>query len=118
MVGIPEAPLIRVRGLSTRFGSELIHDNLDLDVMRGEVMGVVGGSRSGKSVLLRAILGLAKPIAGTVEMFGEITIGLDDARCRGLETRFGVLSQEGALFSSLTVAENVEPRSRNTPTFR
>jgi phospholipid/cholesterol/gamma-HCH transport system ATP-binding protein len=98
---------ISIRGLVTRFGAQVVHDGLDLDVMRGEVLGVVGGSGSGKSVLLRTVVGLNRPAAGRIEVLGQDTQGLDDAAWRRLESRWGVLFQSGALFSSLTVADNV-----------
>ena len=71
--------MIRVRGLVTRFGAQTIHDGLDLDVRRGEVLGVVGGSGTGKSVLLQAIIGLIRPAAGTIEVLGDDTATLNDA---------------------------------------
>lgn len=101
-------PIIRVRGLITRFGDQVVHDGIDLDVRRGEVLGVVGGSGSGKSVLLRTIVGLNHPAAGQIEVLGRNIHGLSDAEWRALESRWGVLFQSGALFSSLTVAENVK----------
>jgi phospholipid/cholesterol/gamma-HCH transport system ATP-binding protein len=101
-------PIIRVRGLVTRFGSQTIHDGLDLDVMRGEVLGVVGGSGSGKTVLLRTIIGLDKPAAGSVEVLGHDVLDMPDTERQTLEKRCGVLFQDGALFSSMTVAENIE----------
>jgi phospholipid/cholesterol/gamma-HCH transport system ATP-binding protein len=101
-------PVIRVCGLVNRFGSQTVHDGLDLDVMRGEVLGIVGASGSGKSVLLRTIIGLNKPAAGSVEVFGQDVLHLPDEKLRELEKRWGVLFQDGALFSSLTVAENIE----------
>ncbi|PWC52346.1 ABC transporter ATP-binding protein [Azospirillum sp. TSO22-1] len=100
-------PVIRVRGLVTRFGAQTIHDGLDLDVERGEVLGVVGGSGTGKSVLMKEILGLIRPAAGAIEMLGRDTGSLDDRERTELQARTGVLFQDGALFSSLTVAENV-----------
>jgi len=100
--------VIRIRGLVTRFGVQTVHAGLDLDVMRGEVLGVVGGSGSGKSVLLRTIIGLNKPVAGTVEVFGHDVLHLSDPELRALEKRWGVVFQEGALFSSLSVAENIK----------
>ncbi len=100
-------PVIRVRGLRTRFGAQIVHDGLDLDVLRGEVLGVVGGSGSGKSVLLRTIIGLNRQTAGTIEVLGRDTATLDREGMKALRTRWGVLFQDGALFSSLTVAENV-----------
>ena len=101
-------PLIRVRGLVNRFGNETVHENLDLDVRRGEVLGIVGGSGSGKSVLLRTVVGLNRPVAGKIEVFGSDVLAASDAERRELEKRWGVLFQDGALFSSLTVAQNVE----------
>jgi phospholipid/cholesterol/gamma-HCH transport system ATP-binding protein len=100
-------PVIRVRGLRTQFGTQVVHDGLDLDVRRGEVLGVVGGSGSGKSVLLKVIIGLQAPTAGTVEVLGRDTSHLGEAEWRALQARWGVLFQDGALFSSMTVAENV-----------
>lgn len=102
------APIIRVRGLVNRFGRETVHDGLDLEVRRGEVLGVVGGSGSGKSVLLRTIVGLNRPAGGKVEVFGRDVLALGDRARRELERHWGVLFQDGALFSSLTVAQNIE----------
>ena len=101
------APIIRVRGLTTRVGGRVLHENLDLDLYRGEVLGVVGGSGSGKSMLLRSIVGLDRPVAGEVGVYGEDVYALDEDRLRVLESRWGVLFQDGALFSSLTVAQNI-----------
>jgi phospholipid/cholesterol/gamma-HCH transport system ATP-binding protein len=101
-------PIIRVRGLVNRFGAEMVHDGLDLDVHRGEVLGIVGGSGSGKSVLLRTIVGLNRPVAGKVEIFGRDLLAMSDQQKRAIENRWGVLFQDGALFSSLTVAQNIE----------
>ncbi|NKI33699.1 ATP-binding cassette domain-containing protein [Wenzhouxiangella sp. XN79A] len=100
-------PVIRVRGLVNRFGADLVHDGLDLDVPRGEILGVVGGSGTGKSVLMRSILGLRRPTGGRIEVFGE---RLDDPEIaqQRMARRAGVLFQDGALFSSLSVIENVE----------
>jgi phospholipid/cholesterol/gamma-HCH transport system ATP-binding protein len=99
--------IIEVRQLVNRFGTQTVHQNLDLDLYRGEVLGVVGGSGTGKSVLLRSILGLRHANAGTVRVFGEELLSLPPERRSQLERRFGVLYQRGALFSSLTVTENV-----------
>lgn len=99
--------VIRVRGLSNRFGTHVVHEDLDLDIRRGEILGVVGGSGTGKSVLLRSIVGLKRPDAGRVEMFGEDLTALPARRRSELERRFGVLFQRGALFSSLDLQENV-----------
>ena len=96
-VSKPE-PVIQVRGLCNRFGTHVVHENLDLDVYRGEILGVVGGSGSGKSVMLRSIAGLRKPDAGEVRILGKST---------GVARNIGVLFQRGALFSSLTVQENI-----------
>jgi phospholipid/cholesterol/gamma-HCH transport system ATP-binding protein len=101
-------PVISIRGLVNRFGEQVVHDGLDLDVYRGEVLGVVGGSGTGKSVLLRTIVGLNRPAAGQIKVLGQDTRQLDDEAWRRLESRWGVLFQSGALFSSLTVAENVQ----------
>jgi phospholipid/cholesterol/gamma-HCH transport system ATP-binding protein len=99
---------IRIRGLRTAFGKQVIHDGLDLDVRRGEVIGVVGGSGTGKSVLLRTIVGLNKPTAGTIEVLDRPVTGASREEMLELEKRWGVLFQDGALFSSLTVEENIE----------
>lgn len=103
-----EDVVIRVRGLVNRFGDQTIHQDLDLDVRRGEIIGVVGGSGTGKSVLMRSIIGLQTPQAGTIEVFGDDVTHLDAAAAKELRRGWGVLFQEGALFSSLTVAENIE----------
>jgi len=99
---------IRVRGLRTQFGDQVIHDNLDLDVRRGEVIGVVGGSGTGKSVLLRTIVGLNRPAAGSIEVLDRPVTGASRTQMLELERCWGVLFQDGALFSSLTVDENIE----------
>jgi len=99
--------IIRVRGLCNRFGAHVVHQHLDLDVLRGEILGVVGSSGTGKSVLLRTIIGLQQPAAGSVQVLGRHLLALDPAKRRVLERQFGVLFQGGALFSSLTVLENV-----------
>jgi phospholipid/cholesterol/gamma-HCH transport system ATP-binding protein len=103
-----DEPMIRVSGLRTAFGEQVIHDGLDLEVRRGEILGVVGGSGTGKSVLMRSIIGLQTPVAGEVEVFGEHTIGRDEQETIDIRKRWGVLFQGGALFSTLTVAENVQ----------
>lgn len=100
-------PAIRVQGLRTQFGPVVVHDDLDLEVRRGEVIGVVGGSGTGKSVLLRTIIGLNRAAAGRIEVLGQEANGSGEA-ARALRRRWGVLFQDGALFSSLTVRENVE----------
>ncbi len=104
----PDDIVIRVRGLVTSFGGQTVHDGLDLDVRRGEVLGVVGGSGTGKSVLLRAVIGLKRPDAGSIDVLGYDVPHLGEAEAQALEQRWGVLFQDGALFSSLTVAQNIE----------
>jgi phospholipid/cholesterol/gamma-HCH transport system ATP-binding protein len=101
-------PLIEARGIVNRFGTQLVHDGLDLEVMAGEIFGIVGGSGSGKSVLLNTILGLRKPQEGVVRIQGTDITRLDDAELRELKTVYGVTFQAGALFSSLTVLQNVQ----------
>jgi len=101
------APAIEVRGLANAFGSQVVHEGLDLSVPRGEIVGVVGGSGSGKSVLMRAILGLRRPQAGAIRVFGIDALADDEASRLAIERQTGVLFQGGALFSSLTVLENI-----------
>ncbi|TPG49034.1 ABC transporter ATP-binding protein [Sphingomonas glacialis] len=100
--------VIVVRGLKNGFGEQIVHDGLDLNVRRGEIFGVVGGSGTGKSVLMRSIIGLQTPMAGEIEVFGESTIEREEIELTDLTKRWGVLFQGGALFSTLTVAENVQ----------
>jgi phospholipid/cholesterol/gamma-HCH transport system ATP-binding protein len=100
--------VISVHGLKTSFGDQVIHDGLDLEVRRGEILGVVGGSGTGKSVLMRAIVGLQAIDAGEITVFGEPTVGRDETEQIEIRKRWGVLFQGGALFSTLTVAENVQ----------
>lgn len=99
--------VIQVRNLENSFGDHVVHQGLDLDVYRGEILGVVGGSGSGKSVLLRSIVGLLRPSGGELRLFGERLSQLSASQRTQLEIRCGVLFQQGALFSSLTVAQNV-----------
>jgi phospholipid/cholesterol/gamma-HCH transport system ATP-binding protein len=101
-------PIIRVRGVVNRFGHQVVHDGLDLDVMPGEVFGIVGGSGSGKSVLLRTMLGLQRPVAGSVEIAGHEITKASASELLEVKRRYGVTFQQGALFSSLTVAQNVQ----------
>ena len=104
----PDAEVaVRVRGLRSQFESNLVHDSLDLEVRKGEVFGLVGGSGAGKSVLLNTLIGLRDPQAGEVEVLGVDVLTATDARREALERRWGVLFQSGALFSALTVRENV-----------
>jgi phospholipid/cholesterol/gamma-HCH transport system ATP-binding protein len=100
--------IISVHGLRNAFGDQVIHDNLDLDVFRGEILGVVGGSGTGKSVLMRSIIGLKEPEAGAITVFGESMRGKEEDEATEVRRRWGVLFQGGALFSTLTVAENVQ----------
>jgi phospholipid/cholesterol/gamma-HCH transport system ATP-binding protein len=100
--------VIQVRGLVNRFGEQVIHDGLDLDVYKGEILGVVGGSGTGKSVLMRSIIGLQTPEAGEITVFGEPMIGRPEEEAKHVRRRWGILFQGGALFSNLTVAENVQ----------
>jgi phospholipid/cholesterol/gamma-HCH transport system ATP-binding protein len=104
----PDDVIIDVKGLRTAFDDHVIHDNLDLQVKRGEVIGIVGGSGTGKSVLLRTILGLKKPDAGRIKVFGIDFETLTPDERRIQERRWGVLFQDGALFSALTVAQNIQ----------
>ncbi len=99
--------IIQVRGLCNTFGSNTVHKDLDLDVLHGEILGVVGGSGTGKSVLLRSIVGLLRPTSGKVQVFGKNMLSLHSRDRSAMERRFGVLFQHGALFSSLTVLENI-----------
>lgn len=99
---------ISVRNLRNSFGDQVVHEGLNLDVRKGEILGVVGGSGTGKSVLMRSIIGLQTPDEGEVHVFGESMIGRLDDEALAIRKRWGVLFQGGALFSTLTVAENVE----------
>ncbi len=101
-------PLIEVRGLKTAFGDEVVHEDLDLEVRKGEILGVVGGSGTGKSVLMRAIIGLQTPVAGEITVFGEPMIDRPEEEAKHVRRRWGILFQGSALFSTLTVAENVQ----------
>lgn len=107
-------PIIKVRGLVTRFGRNTIHDGLDLDVRRGEILAIVGGSGTGKSVLLRTIVGLQKPQAGKIEVAGIDVLNASPREMARLDGIWGVMFQDGALFSTLTVRENVEVPMRTT----
>jgi phospholipid/cholesterol/gamma-HCH transport system ATP-binding protein len=107
MTAVDGEPTIVVRGLVTRFGTQTVHDGLDLEVRRGEILGVVGGSGTGKTVLLRTVIGLQRPTEGEVRLLGE-RVAWDGSTTARLAGRFGMLFQEGALFSALTVGQNIE----------
>ena len=100
-------PLIEVDGLVSRFGDHVVHENLSLEVRRGEILGVVGGSGAGKSVLLRTLIGLKEPDGGEVKVFGEDVHHASERRLQAIEQRWGVLFQQGALFTNLSVRDNV-----------
>lgn len=100
--------LIQVKGLVNRFGSYLVHDHLDLDIRKGEILGLIGGSGSGKTVLIRSILGLSRPEAGRILYQGRNILNLPHRKRMRYQRHWGMLFQRGALFSGLTVAENVE----------
>ncbi len=106
-MGEPEH-LIEVENLVTTFGATTVHDGLSLRVRKGEIMAVVGGSGTGKSVLVRAITGLLRPRSGSIRLFGEDLEALSDEARRALRAKTGMLFQDGALFGSLTVAQNIE----------
>ncbi len=101
-------PVVQVRDLVNELGGNRLHDHIDLDLRRGEVLGVVGGSGTGKSVLLRTIVGLNRPRSGSIRVFGEEVTTLQGEALRAVQTRWGVLFQDGALFSNQTVAENIQ----------
>ena len=100
--------VISVRGIVNRFGKQVVHDGLDAEIRAGEVFGIVGGSGSGKSVLLRTMLGLRKPASGSVRIEGKEVTTQSPSELLTLKRRYGVMFQRGALFSSLSVAQNVE----------
>ena len=107
MAAAAPAVIISVRDLVNRFGQQTVHDGVSFDVLAGEVFGIVGGSGSGKSVLLKTMLGLRKPDSGVVEVDGYDITGMSDRELREVKRRYGVTFQHGALFTSLTVTENV-----------
>jgi len=100
--------IISVRDLKTQFADQVVHEHLDLDIHAGEVLAIVGGSGTGKSVLLRTILGLNPPVAGSIEIFGKLRSQMTPEDAHAVERRWGVLFQDGALFSSLTVTQNIQ----------
>lgn len=103
-----DSPIISIRDLVTKFGTQTVHDHLDLDIFRGEVFGIVGGSGAGKSVLLNTILGLSPLKQGTITVLGKSIGSLEQITTLHLQSHWGVLFQGGALFSSLTVGENIQ----------
>ncbi|HUL95374.1 MAG TPA: ATP-binding cassette domain-containing protein [Usitatibacter sp.] len=107
--------VLSVESVVTRFGSQLVHDDVSFSVGRGEVVAVIGSSGSGKSVLLREVIGLLRPTSGRIELLGADVWRCAEEELNAVRRRFGVLFQDGALFSSLTVAENVAvPFRENT----
>ena len=100
--------IITVRGIANRFGTQVVHDGLDVDIRAGEVFGIVGGSGSGKSVLLRTMLGLQRPASGQILVEGRDITCMSEAELLSVKRRYGVTFQHGALFSSLTVAQNIQ----------
>ncbi len=103
----PREPVLELQGVVTRIGSQLIHDGVDLTLRRGEIAALIGGSGTGKSVLLREIIGLMKPSAGSIRLLGVDVWAASRVQLDALRKRFGMLFQDGALFSSLDVADNV-----------
>ena len=101
-------PVLQVSGLVNRFGTQVVHDGLDMEVRADEVFGIVGGSGAGKSVLLRSILGLQRPLAGVVRIDGGDITQMSEAQLRSVKARYGVTFQQGALYSGLTVLQNVQ----------
>ena len=101
-------PVLQVSGLVNRFGTQVVHDGLDMEVRADEVFGIVGGSGAGKSVLLRSILGLQRPLAGVVRIDGVDITQMSEAQLRSVKARYGVTFQQGALYSGLTVLQNVQ----------
>lgn len=100
--------MLQVQGLVNRFGSQVVHDGLDMEVRADEVFGIVGGSGAGKSVLLRTILGLQHPVAGTVRIDGSDITRMSEAQLRSVKAHYGVTFQQGALYTGLTVLQNVQ----------
>lgn len=108
MVATNVTPVVEVRGMVNRFGAQVVHDGLDMIVEEREVFGIVGGSGSGKSVLLRSILGLQRPKAGEVRVYGRDLTRMSTAELKEVKATYGVTFQQGALFSALTVLQNVQ----------
>ncbi|CAE7938020.1 mkl [Symbiodinium necroappetens] len=104
---MPKEPVIKVRGVKKIFGEQVVLDGINLDVYEGETMVVMGGSGSGKSTLLRIMIGSIRPEEGSVELFGKNIVDLDESELNEVRKKFGILFQSGALFNSMTIAENV-----------
>lgn len=102
-----ETPVIEVSHVCTRFGDAVVHEDINLTILQGEIFAIAGGNGSGKSTLLREIIGLQTPAEGTIRLFGQDVSRLGEGGAQDVYRRFGVMFQEGALFSSLTLAENV-----------
>ena len=102
-----DGPVVEVHDINTRFGAAVVHENVSLSVPPGKVFALVGGSGTGKSTLLREIILLQEPVSGSIRVFGQEVVGLSDEEALPLRRRWGVMFERGALFSSLTVAENV-----------
>jgi phospholipid/cholesterol/gamma-HCH transport system ATP-binding protein len=108
-------PVLEIESVVSRFGAETVHDGVSFSVQRGEVVALIGASGTGKSVLLKEIIGLVRPAAGRIRLLGTDVWDASDAELNELRRRFGMLFQDGALFSSLTVAENIAvPFRENT----
>ena len=101
------APVVQIRKLWTRFGRTVVHQDLDLDIYAGEILSIVGGSGTGKTVLLRQMLGLERPSSGTVQVFGEDVSSASQDQLQRMRNHWGMLFQEGALYSALTVFDNI-----------
>src|SRR5262245_58215753 len=108
--------VLETESIVTRFGNDVVHDGVSFRIGRGELVALIGGSGTGKSVLLKEMIGLLRPTAGRARLFGEDVWQTDEPRMNALRRRFGMLFQDGALFSSLTVAENIAvPFREHTP---
>jgi phospholipid/cholesterol/gamma-HCH transport system ATP-binding protein len=103
----PADAIVEVRGLHTRFGAQVVHEDVSFEVRRGEIFALVGASGCGKSTLLREAIALQEPAAGSIRVFGREVVGLSDEEAMPLRRRWGVMFERGALFSALTVTENV-----------
>lgn len=112
---MPTEPIIEIKQLQTRLGAQLIHDPLNLEILRNEIIALIGSSGAGKSILLKEMILLEKPVAGSIRILGQEILHLDDKQSVWLRRHCGVMFQNGALFSSLTVAENIAlPLSEHT----